>query len=321
MEDATKAADRPMPCVSVVIPTHNRPALLRTSLTSVLDGEFRDLEVVVSNNGNPDHTRALQQEIYDPRVRWVEHPDATGPLENFLAGFALATGRYVAVLNDDDWWAPRMLAALVPPLEANEDVVVAFSDHFVVDGEGNVDWPATEERTRVRGRAGLQEGLHRPFFDLAVGWGSIGFGACVFRREALSPADFFSEVAHSDDIWTGYLLARTGKAAYYTPERLMYFRVHGGSQTHADALEGHLASVRCDLEILKDPRLASSRRLINRRRSEQHLWAGGDLLRIGDRREARRHLRAALRIRPTTIKAIGGLMASWIAPRQLLARL
>jgi glycosyltransferase involved in cell wall biosynthesis len=310
-----------MPCVSVVMPTHNRPAMLRTALTSVLEGEFRDLEVIVSNNGNPDDTRRLAQAIPDPRVRWLENGHHKGPLENFLAALAVAEGRYVAILHDDDWWAPRLLAVLVPPLEANQDVIVAFSDHFVVDGDGMVDWQRTKERTRARGRAGLAEGLHRPFFDLAVGSGSIAFGACVFRRQALSSADFFPEVGHSDDIWTGYLLARTAKAAYYTPERLMYYRIHDGSQTATETLESHLASVCCDLQILKDPRLAPYRRLIDERLCVQHLWAGGDLLRMGERRQARRHLRTALRIRPTMLKAMGGLIASWVVPRQWLARL
>jgi glycosyltransferase involved in cell wall biosynthesis len=310
-----------MPCVSVVMPTHNRPAMLTTALTSVLDGEFRDLEVIVSNNGNPDDTRELARAIPDPRVRWVENADHKRPLENFLAALALAEGRYVAVLHDDDWWAPRFLAALIPPLEAEDDAVVAFSDHFVVDGEGRVDGPVTEERTRARGREGLQEGLHQPFLELAVGRCSIALGACVFRREALSPADFFPDVSHSDDVWAGYLLARTGKAAYYTPQRLMYYRVHGGSQTLTDALEGHLACVRCDLQILQDRRLAPYRRLINERLSAHYLWAAGDLLRMGDRRQARRHLLAALHCRRTMVKAMGGLIASWIAPRQVLARL
>ena len=41
------------PLVSVVLTTHNRPVWLAEALTSVLDGEFADFEVVVSNNGNP----------------------------------------------------------------------------------------------------------------------------------------------------------------------------------------------------------------------------------------------------------------------------
>src|SRR5262249_61213009 len=60
------------PTVSVVLPTHNRPIWLAEALTSVLDGQFQDLEVVVSNNGNPEHTRSLPRAIGDPRGRWIE---------------------------------------------------------------------------------------------------------------------------------------------------------------------------------------------------------------------------------------------------------
>src|SRR5919199_6684910 len=104
------------PLVSVILLTHNRPVWLRTALRSVLEGEFEGYEVIVSNNGQPEHTRGLAEHVGDPRVRWVEQPPSGG-LEHFLAALSLARGRYVAPLHDDDWWHPRFLATLIPPLE------------------------------------------------------------------------------------------------------------------------------------------------------------------------------------------------------------
>jgi glycosyltransferase involved in cell wall biosynthesis len=66
------------------------------ALTSVLDGDFPDLEVIVSNNGNPEDTRRLKANIDDPRVRWIEQDPALGGLDNFLAGLVAASGKYVA---------------------------------------------------------------------------------------------------------------------------------------------------------------------------------------------------------------------------------
>jgi hypothetical protein len=73
-------------------------------LSSALGGKFGDLEVIVSNNGNPGDTRRLKAEIRDPRVRWLEQDPAVGPVHNFLSALAAARGKYIAPLHDDDRW-------------------------------------------------------------------------------------------------------------------------------------------------------------------------------------------------------------------------
>jgi glycosyltransferase involved in cell wall biosynthesis len=306
------------PLVSVVLTTHNRPVWLAEALTSVLDGEFADFEVIVSNNGNPEDTRGLEARIDDPRVRWIEQDPALGALDNFLAGLAAARGRYVAPLHDDDRWSPRFLAILVPPLERHPEAVLAFADHYVVDDGGRIDVAATEANTQYWGRADLEEGVHRPFIG-AVARQSVAITGCVFRRESLPVEEFDPEIDPAYDVFTAYLLARRGDAAFYTPERLLYYRVHGGSNTSAK-LAAHLASAHTRRRMLDDPGLRPYRSLIANRLARDHTLVGAELLRQGCRRDARVHLTAAIRL-GATLKPLAGWMASWIIPSPLLGRL
>jgi glycosyltransferase involved in cell wall biosynthesis len=317
------------PLVSVVLPTHNRPVWLAEALTSVLDGEFADFEVVVSNNGNPEDTRRLQARINDPRVRWLEQDPALGALDNFLAGLAVARGKYVAPLHDDDRWSPRFLAILVPPLERHPEAVLAFADHYLVDEQGRIDVAATEANTQYWGRADLEEGVRRPFFD-AVARQSVPITGCVFRRESLPVEEFDAEVGPCYDILLPYLLARSGGAAFYTPERLLYYRVggvfwsasptHGGSVTSTSRLAANLAAARVRRRILDDPGLRPYRTLIANRIASNQTLVGAELLRQGCRRDARVHLAAAIRLNPT-LRAVAGWTATWLAPSRLLGRL
>jgi glycosyltransferase involved in cell wall biosynthesis len=308
------------PLVSVVLPTHNRPVWLAEALTSVLEGEFTDFEVVVSNNGNAEDTRGLEAHIDDPRVRWIEQDAAPGGLENFLAGLAAARGKYVAPLHDDDRWSPRFLAVLVPPLERDPEAVLAFADHYLVDDRGQIDGTATEANTRYWGRADLQEGVRRPFVEEAVARQSVAISGCVFRRDSLPVEEFDREMGPGYDIWMSYLLARSGGAAFYTPERLLYYRMHDGSTTGSSKVAAHLGAAHARRRMLDDPGLRPYRTLIASRIARDHTLVGAEFLRQGCRRDARIHLAAAIRLDPT-LRAVAGWTATWLAPSQLIARL
>jgi glycosyltransferase involved in cell wall biosynthesis len=306
------------PSVSVVLPTHNRPVWLRTALASVLEGEFEDFEVIVSNNGRAEHTRELAAQVDDPRIRWIEQPPS-GMLEHFLAALSLARGRYVAALHDDDWWHPRLLATLVPPLEADPEVVVTFADPVLVHADGELDVAATEYFSRTSGRATLAPGFHHPFNHLAVRE-TVPLVSCVFRREAVAPSDVPLDVGTAHDIWIAYLLARTGGAAYYCPDRLVFLRGHESSDFAGHPIANLLAAVDCQRRMLRDPGLAPHRGELRRRLAAREQGLGAALLRQGSRSAAREHLGAALRLRATP-KGSAAWAASWVMPGPLLARL
>jgi glycosyltransferase involved in cell wall biosynthesis len=318
--DGEGAGDKnPEPLVSVILPTHNRPVWLAEALSSVLAGTFDDLEVVVSNNGNREDTRRLQTMIPDPRVRWVEQDRALGPVDNFLAGLAVARGRYVAPLHDDDRWSPGFLATLVPPLERHPEAVLAFADHYLINERGGIELAATEANTERWGRAKLPEGLHRPFFGV-VARQSVAMTGCVFRRDAVPIEQIPPDVGPFYDIWTSYLLAKSGGAAYYSSERLLYYRAHGASETGTARLAAHLSAIRGRRRMLRDPGFRPYASVLTTRLARDHVLVGAELLRRRGRSEARSHFAAAIRLDPT-LKALGAWAASWIAPSSLLPHL
>jgi hypothetical protein len=307
------------PRVSVVLTTHDRPAWLASALASVVDGTFYDIEAIVSNNGDPAHTRRLRSAVDDPRVRWVEQPSCTSVIEHLRAALDLARGTYVAVLHDDDRWSPEFLAALVPPLEQYPEAVVSFADHYIVNARDEVSTERTETASVLSGRRELAPGLHQPFFGLLPRQ-TIPFLACVFRREALPPEALPDDIGTSYDIWNSYVLASTGGAAYYEPRRLLYYREHSGSVTESGDLGGCLAAIRCRSRMMRDPRLGPYRGPLSDRLARDHELAGARLLRQGLRREGRAHLQSAIRLRATP-KALAGWSAAWLAPRFVLTRL
>lgn len=99
-----------MPRVSVVIPTYNRATVLPRALDSALTQTFTDLEVVVVVDGSTDGTTELLRTVDDPRLRWIEQPNAGLPSAR-NTGIDAATGEWLAFLDDDNEWHPTYLEA------------------------------------------------------------------------------------------------------------------------------------------------------------------------------------------------------------------
>lgn len=95
--------------VSVVIPTRNRPALVRRAVLSALDQTFRDIEVLVVVDGPDPKTAHSLSEIKDSRLRVISLNENVGGSEARNIGVRNATGPWVALLDDDDEWMPGKL--------------------------------------------------------------------------------------------------------------------------------------------------------------------------------------------------------------------
>ena len=147
---------------------------------------------------------------------------------NIAAALREARGKYVTILNDDDLLEPQMLQRLVPPLEANPNVVAAFGNHLVMDADGMVLTDETEDLMRARGRNRLKPGPVPDTSAFAVRLGMMVGMGCVVRRSALDPSWLVSEVAGAYDYWLAIRLGQAGDF-YFVAENVMRWRWHANS--------------------------------------------------------------------------------------------
>lgn len=120
MPAAPGARDAP-PLVTVVVAAYNRSRVLRHAIRSVVDSTFGDWELIVVGDHCTDDTEACVASFGDPRMRFVNLPencgDQSGPNNR---GVAMARGKYVAFLNQDDLYFPDHLANCVAALDAGD---------------------------------------------------------------------------------------------------------------------------------------------------------------------------------------------------------
>jgi glycosyltransferase involved in cell wall biosynthesis len=309
-----------LPLVSVIIPTYNRPDYLKEALTSVVRQTYSNLEIIVSDNCSPENPQPLVESLQDDRIRLIRNEQNLGLITNTMNAFKQTQGTYVVCVNDDDQLEPDFLAKLVPPLETNPELVIAFSDHYMVDAAGEIDRAETEKFTRKHGRDRLQEGIYQPYWTLGLVGGPVAICSTVIRRSAVNWNEVPTEVGGAWDMYVHFLCARTGKGAYYCPDRLMRYRVHPQSHTSsysakntATNIQRQQSHVLCYEHFLADDRLTPSHPPIHRAWAHAMTSIGINLIRANRPKEARPYLLQSL-TRSPRLRTIAALLLSFTPP-------
>ena len=125
-----------MPEISVIVPVYRAESFLRKCTDSILNQTFLDLELLLIDDGSPDHSGALCDQIAkeDPRVR-VFHKDNGGVSSARNLGMTQANGQYFAFADSDDWLPPDALETLYTALTA-AGADTAGGGHWRVEQDG-----------------------------------------------------------------------------------------------------------------------------------------------------------------------------------------
>jgi glycosyltransferase involved in cell wall biosynthesis len=120
--------------VSIIIPTYNRPKLLKQTLDSVLAQTVAPREIILVDNGTTDDSRALLEAAYSGAVTYLKVP-SQGVQAARNAGIAQAQGAWIATLDDDDLWHPDYLEHVArAAADGRADLVYCDFRKFVDDG-------------------------------------------------------------------------------------------------------------------------------------------------------------------------------------------
>lgn len=225
------------PLVSIVVAAYKTtPGHLLSAIDSALAQTFFDFEILVSDDSPTDCLRSVVASRIDPRLYYQHNIPSRGVASNHWQAFQSSRGKYIAILNHDDLFAPEFLAMLVAELNNHPDSVLAFCDHWIIDDQGLIKVQETDRASVSYGRTFLSPGLHLPFTNLLIAQTIPMAMGSVFRRSSL-PETLPNEAGPAYDIWLTYLLARTGGGAIYVPHRLSSWRSHGSNLTSGAGLE------------------------------------------------------------------------------------
>jgi len=183
------------PLVSIVLPTFNRPQLLRLALDSVAAQTLRDFELIIADDGSDEPMRAwLRTLVTPPDIRLLELPHSGTLAVVRNAALAAARGEYVAFLDSDDLWSPDKLARQVQQLRSGAPGDWSYTNFTCIDADG-------ERLLGDAQRAWYPHSGH-VLRQAITGELSIRTPTVVARRELVTRAGGFDEVVRTDlDLW------------------------------------------------------------------------------------------------------------------------
>jgi GT2 family glycosyltransferase len=229
------------PAVSVVIVNFNRRDLLEACLRSVWAQTFGDFEVIVVDNGSADGSVEYVLAVEDPRLRVVELRENRGFAGGCNAGIAVASGRYIATLNNDAEAHPRWLEELVPAMESGPEVgmcaskILLHGDRRRIDKAGHLIY--LDGLNHGRGSGETDRGQYDTPEDVLFPDGA----AALYRRAMLDEIGLFDEsfFAYGDDADIGLRGRLAGWTCRYVPSAIVY-HVHSATAGEFSALKAFL---------------------------------------------------------------------------------
>ena len=226
------------PKVSILIPVYNGALFLAECIESILNQDFGDYELLISDDASTDGSVALIKHYaaQDPRIRWWRNPVNLGLSGNFNCCLRAASGEYIKyILQDDLALAPSAVRRMVEALDADPAVSLAGTGSHVIDAGSHL----IEVRNNFH-RTGAHTGKAVIVQCLEQNGNIIGEPTVTMFRRRQAGRGFDERYRQIVDLEFWFHLLEQGRFAYFA-EPLFAFRVHPQSATASHQLTGHCA--------------------------------------------------------------------------------
>ncbi len=220
-----------MPLVSVVIPAYNVERFLRQCLDSVVAQTLTDIEVICVNDGSSDGTAEILEEYArcDKRITWFSREnEGKGAAAARNDGIDRASGKYLAIVDSDDYFEPSHLEKMVTRAEeTGADVVICDAQGFD-SRTGNPTYNAVCYPQRdlpdkyVFNASDYPEKIFQ--ISTTAAWNGL------YRRSFIEKHKIrFQRVIMTDDLYFSFSARVLAKKISVVNEKLIHYRMNSGS--------------------------------------------------------------------------------------------
>ena len=236
------------PEISVIIPTHKRPTLLKEAIQSVLNQTFKNFELIIVNDGYDKITKNIIFDFNDERIQYIEHEKNKGVSASRNTGVKNSIAKYITFLDDDDMLPPKSLEISISIIKKN-------ADNPRIGGVGGSLLFFIKENNKIKFIQELKpiEGVAKHTTE--------GGKICIIKKQALKDIGLYDEtLTGSEDtdfsfrFFKKYCLVTTQETTYYA-------RRHMGPSLHnkIGAVDDYIKTLKKhNLEFKKYPKKAQN---------------------------------------------------------------
>ncbi|HYW21787.1 MAG TPA: glycosyltransferase family 2 protein [Nodularia sp. (in: cyanobacteria)] len=220
------------PDVSVIIPAYNTENYISKAIDSALNQTLSNIEIIVVDDASSDQTLEMVRKFNDQRLKILVNQKNLGISATRNRALRAAEGKWVAVLDSDDWYAPERLEKLLQVAYSENADMVADNLYFIEDGQ-DYPWgtlisesgesinqikliePVYFVETDVYGKQSLHLGLSKP----------------IFNRDFLirNSIEYDEILTINEDFWLDLQCLVYGAKFIFLPESYYFYRSRSGS--------------------------------------------------------------------------------------------
>ena len=305
--------------ISVIIPAYNLEDCVAGTLDSVLAQTYRNLQIIVVNDGSKDATGRILDEYArrDNRIQ-VIHKENGGVTSARLRGLVEAKGLYIGFVDGDDYIEPQMFERLMENMKAH-GADISHCGHQMVFPNGKIDF------YHNTGKLTLQEGVQGCADVLDGGFVEPGLWNKLYRRELFEGLHEWMDpsIRINEDLLMNFYLFRRAKLCVFEDVCPYHYVLRRGSASVSRVNEHKLKDPLRVQHLLEQEtaQVPEWNKIVQRRLIYQLVYSA--TIALGDqkelikpfRKEARKELRRRL---PKTLKGnVCGrklkIMALWAA--------
>lgn len=229
------------PVASVIIPNWNGRHHLATCLDSLRAQTFQDFEVIVADNGSTDGSQDFMREYY-PEFRLLELGTNRGFTGACNAGYGVAEGELIVLLNNDTEADPGWLAAIVAAFNEHPGVGIVASKLLMFDDRQRFHAAGDYYRTDgVPGNRGVWQEDVGQYDRIEPVFSACG-AAAAYRRIMLEQIGFLDDAFYfsCEDVDLAWRAHLAGWQVLYVPQAVVYHKLKasGGSGATSSYFDG-----------------------------------------------------------------------------------
>jgi len=210
--------------VSIVILSYNNREDLEECIPSLMSQTYQDFEIIVVDNASMDGSEEFIRTNY-PMIKVVQTGKNLGYPAGNNAGFEVAEGEYIVVVNPDTVADPEWLAELIKPLKNDPTIAATTSKVLIYYQKDKINTCAnTSHLTGLTFCRGLNKSVDE--FNNFQAVGAVSGCSFAIRRDVLKyingfDPDFFLYMEDADLSWR---IRFAGGKILYVPESIIYHK-------------------------------------------------------------------------------------------------
>jgi len=215
----------PKPRISIVTPSYNQARFLESTLKSILDQNYKNLEYIVMDGGSTDGSVEILKKYSDRLTYWESAPDK-GQADAIYRGFKRATGEILCWVNSDDLLLPGSLEIVGDWFSKNPKEEWVVGGSILIDSNGS---PILSRRRRlIECDLGLKVTFKRLLFHNCGGFRQPG---TFWKRNAFFACGGFDTGLRFCFDYDLYFKLAKRKSSGRISSFLAAFRFHPDSKT------------------------------------------------------------------------------------------